>query len=243
MTNKRLVVLALSVLATAAWAASAKAPAASAAMSKPALDTTVATLVGVNDDAPDVLIRTLSTDVLARIKADPAVQAGDMAKISGLVDEIIMPYVNFQRMTASAVGRPWRTATPEQQKKIQDEFKILLLRTYSGALSQARTLTIDVKRLRAAPTDKDVTVKSEFKAGGSSPVSVDYRLEKTDKGWRVYDMNVMGVWLIETYRADFASAVNAGGIENLIAKLAERNKSNANTSANSSANTAAKAKP
>ena len=218
MTIKRLLLLTLPVLATAAWAATAGAPPAAPAQLAQA---------PVNASAPDVLIRTLSDDVLARIKADPAVQAGDIAKISVLVDQTIMPYVNFQRMTASAVGRSWRTATPEQQKQIQDEFKILLLRTYSGALSQARTQTIDVKRLRAAPTDTEVTVKSEFKSGGNSPVSVDYRLEKTDKGWRVYDMNVMGVWLIETYRADFASAVNAGGIDNLIAKLAERNKSNA----------------
>ena len=239
MTKKRLLLLALSAVATAAWAATAKAPAAPAALTKPAVDQTVATLVAVNDDAPDVLIRTLSTDVLARIKADAAMQAGDMAKISALVDQTIMPYVNFQRMTASAVGRPWRTATPAQQKQIQDEFKTLLLRTYAGALSQVRNQTVDVKRLRAAPTDKEVTVKSELKSSGNSPVSLDYRLEKTAEGWRVYDMNVMGVWLIETYRADFASAVNAGGIDNLIAKLSERNKSNANTSTN----TAAKAKP
>lgn len=235
MTKKRLLLLALSAVATAAWAATAKAPAAPAALTKPAVDQTVATLVAVNDDAPDVLIRTLSTDVLARIKADAAMQAGDMAKISALVDQTIMPYVNFQRMTASAVGRPWRTATPAQQKQIQDEFKTLLLRTYAGALSQVRNQTVDVKRLRAAPTDKEVTVKSELKSGGNSPVSLDYRLEKTAEGWRVYDMNVMGVWLIETYRADFASAVNAGGIDNLIAKLTERNKSNANTSAKTSA--------
>mgnify|MGYP003615090612 CR=1 FL=1 len=239
MTKKRLLLLALSAVATAAWAATAKAPAAPAALTKPAVDQTVATLVAVNDDAPDVLIRTLSTDVLARIKADAAMQAGDMAKISALVDQTIMPYVNFQRMTASAVGRPWRTATPAQQKQIQDEFKTLLLRTYAGALSQVRNQTVDVKRLRAAPTDKEVTVKSELKSSGNSPVSLDYRLGKTAEGWRVYDMNVMGVWLIETYRADFASAVNAGGIDNLIAKLSERNRSNANTSAN----TAAKAKP
>ena len=122
MTKKRLLLLALSAVATAAWAATAKAPAAPAALTKPAVDQTVATLVAVNDDAPDVLIRTLSTDVLARIKADAAMQAGDMAKISALVDQTIMPYVNFQRMTASAVGRPWRTATPAQQKQIQDEF-------------------------------------------------------------------------------------------------------------------------
>lgn len=238
MTKKRLLLLALSAVATAAWAASAPS-AAPAPLTKPAVNSAVATLVAVNDDAPDVLIRTLSTDVLARIKADAAMQAGDMAKISALVDQTIMPYVNFQRMTASAVGRPWRTATPAQQKQIQDEFKTLLLRTYAGALSQVRNQTVDVKRLRAAPTDKEVTVKSELKSGGNSPVSLDYRLEKTAEGWRVYDMNVMGVWLIETYRADFASAVNAGGIDNLIAKLSERNKSNANTSAN----TAAKAKP
>jgi phospholipid transport system substrate-binding protein len=165
--------------------------------------------------------------VLAQIKNDKAIQAGDVGKIATLVDQKIMPYVDFQRMTASAVGRNWRSATPEQQAKIQAEFKTLLVRTYAGALSQVRNHTISVKPLRAAPSDTEVVVKSELKSGSQQPIALDYRLEKTAQGWRVYDMNVMGVWLIETYRADFGSVINAGGIDNLIAKLQERNKANA----------------
>jgi phospholipid transport system substrate-binding protein len=181
----------------------------------------------LNAAAPDELIRSVSTDVLAQIKGDKAIQAGDVGKIAALVDQKIMPFVDFQRMTASAVGRNWRSATPDQQAKIQAEFKTLLVRTYAGALSQVRNHTIDVKRLRAAPTDTEVVVKSELKSGSQQPIALDYRLEKTAQGWRVYDMNVMGVWLVETYRADFGSVINAGGIDSLIAKLQERNAANA----------------
>lgn len=180
-----------------------------------------------NASAPDELIRTVSNDVLAQIKGDKAIQAGDVSKIAALVDQKIMPFVDFQRMTASAVGRSWRSATPEQQAKIQAEFKTLLVRTYAGALSQVRNHSIDVKRLRAAPTDTEVVVKSELKSGSQQPIALDYRLEQTAQGWRVYDMNVMGVWLVETYRADFGSVINAGGIDSLIAKLQERNAANA----------------
>lgn len=181
----------------------------------------------LNAAAPDELIRSVSNDVLAQIKGDKAIQAGDISKIAALVDQKIMPYVDFQRMTASAVGRSWRSATPAQQSKIQAEFKTLLVRTYAGALSQVRNHTIDVKRLRAAPSDTEVVVKSELKSGSQQPIALDYRLEKTAQGWRVYDMNVMGVWLIETYRADFGSVINAGGIDSLISKLQERNAANA----------------
>ena len=212
------IALQLSTLA-AASAMAAPAPAA--------VPPAIVAAAPVDASAPDTLIRTVSSDVLARIKADKAIQGGDIGKIAALVDQKIMPYVDFQRMTASAVGRSWRTATPEQQAKIQAEFKTLLVRTYAGALSQVRNHTMDVKRLRAAPTDTEVTVKSELKSGGQQPIALDYRLEKTAQGWRVYDMNVMGVWLIETYRADFASVINAGGIDSLIAKLQERNKANA----------------
>ena len=212
------IALQLSTLA-AASAMAAPAPAA--------VPPAIVAVAPVDASTPDALIRTVSSDVLARIKADKAIQGGDIGKIAALVDQKIMPYVDFQRMTASAVGRSWRTATPEQQAKIQAEFKTLLVRTYAGALSQVRNHTMDVKRLRAAPTDTEVTVKSELKSGGQQPIALDYRLEKTAQGWRVYDMNVMGVWLIETYRADFASVINAGGIDSLIAKLQERNKANA----------------
>ena len=201
----------------------AAAPAVFAQAAPPA----AAASANLNVAAPDELIRSVSNDVLAQIKGDKAIQAGDISKIAALVDQKIMPYVDFQRMTASAVGRSWRSATPAQQSKIQAEFKTLLVRTYAGALSQVRNHTIDVKRLRAAPSDTEVVVKSELKSGSQQPIALDYRLEKTAQGWRVYDMNVMGVWLIETYRADFGSVINAGGIDSLISKLQERNAANA----------------
>ena len=180
------------------------------------------------DEAPDVLIKRLSTEVLESIKNDKAIRGGDMDKVIALVDSRIMPNVNFQRMTASAVGPAWRQATPEQQKRLQDEFKTLLVRTYAGALAQVSDQTIQLKPLRAAADDKEVLVRSEIKGSGES-IQLDYRLEKTPgqgAGWRIYNLNVLGVWLVETYRSQFASEINAKGIDGLIATLAARNKSN-----------------
>jgi phospholipid transport system substrate-binding protein len=175
-------------------------------------------------EAPDVMIKRLSTEVLESIKADKGVQSGDTSKVVALVDTKIMPNVNFTRMTSSAVGRGWRQATPEQQKRLQEEFKILLVRTYSGALSEVRDQTISMKPLRSAPEDTEVIVRSEVKGRGD-PIQLDYRMEKSATGWKIYDLNVLGVWLVETYRAQFAQEINAGGIDGLIAKLADRNKS------------------
>ena len=177
------------------------------------------------DEAPDALVKRLSTDVLDKIKADRTVQAGDMTKLMALVDSQIMPNVNFTRMTASAVGRSWRQATPEQQKKLQDEFKLLLTRTYSGALAQAKDQTINVKPLRAAAADTEVVVRTEI-MGRGDPVQLDYRLEKIGTAWKIYDLNVLGVWLVETYRTQFAQEISAKGIDGLIASLSDRNKSN-----------------
>ena len=180
------------------------------------------------DEAPDVLIKRLSTEVLESIKNDKAIRGGDMDKVIALVDSRIMPNVNFQRMTASAVGPAWRQATPEQQKRLQEEFKTLLVRTYAGALAQVSDQTIQLKPLRAAADDKEVLVRSEIKGSGES-IQLDYRLEKTPglgAGWRIYNLNVLGVWLVETYRSQFASEINAKGIDGLIATLAARNKSN-----------------
>ena len=177
------------------------------------------------DEAPDALIKRLSSDVLEKIKADKTVQAGDMTKVMTLVDSQVMPNVNFIRMTASAVGRSWRQATPEQQKKLQDEFKTLLIRTYSGALSQVKDQTVSVKPLRAAPADTEVVVRTEI-MGRGEPVQLDYRLEKIGTAWKIYDLNVLGVWLVETYRTQFAQEINAKGIDGLIATLSDRNKSN-----------------
>jgi phospholipid transport system substrate-binding protein len=174
-------------------------------------------------EGPDVLIKRLSTEVLDTIRADAAIQAGDSSKVIALVDSKIMPNVNFVRMTASAVGRSWRQATPEQQKRLQDEFKTLLVRTYSGALAEVRDQTIAMKPLRAAAEDTEVVVKSEIKGRGD-PIQLDYRMEKSDTGWKIYDLNVLGVWLVETYRSQFAQEINANGVNGLITKLAERNK-------------------
>ncbi len=178
------------------------------------------------DEAPDALIKRVSTEVLDSIKADKSVQAGDMSKVISLVDSKIMPNVNFTRMTASAVGRNWRQATPEQKARLQDEFKILLIRTYSGALSQVRDQTLSVKPLRAEAADTEVTVRTEI-LGRGDPIQLDYRMEKTASGWKIYDLNVLGVWLVETYRTQFAQEISAKGVDGLIASLAQRNKSNA----------------
>jgi phospholipid transport system substrate-binding protein len=178
------------------------------------------------DEAPDAMIKRLSDEVLATIKADKDVKNGNLDRIMQVVDAKIMPVVNFQRMTASAVGPAWREATPEQRKRLQDEFKVLLVRTYSGALSQVSDETISMKPTRGAPADNDVVVRTEIRGRGD-PIQLDYRLEKTASGWKIYNLNVVGVWLVETYRSQFAQEVNAKGIDGLIASLSDRNKANA----------------
>lgn len=177
------------------------------------------------DEAPDALIKRTSTEVLDAIKADKAIQGGDVGKIIALVDGKVMPHVNFTRMTAAAVGRNWRQATPEQQKRLQDEFKTLLVRTYSGALAQVKDQTVSVKPLRAAAAETEVQVRTEV-IGRGDPIQLDYRMEKTPTGWKIYDLNVLGIWLVETYRTQFAQEISAKGVDGLIAALAERNKSN-----------------
>lgn len=173
--------------------------------------------------APDQLIKQVSTEVIDTVKADKAIQGGDVSRIIALVDTKVMPHVNFQRMTASAVGRHWRTATPDQQQKLQNEFKVLLVRTYSGALTQVKDQTVQLKPFRAAPTDTEVVVRTEVKGKGE-PIQLDYRLEKADAGWKIYDVNVMGVWLVEQYKTSFAQEIGAVGVDGLIGKLAEKNK-------------------
>ncbi len=182
------------------------------------------------EETPDLLIKRLSTEVLDEIKADKTVQAGDLSKVLQLVDSKIMPNVNFTRMTASAVGRSWRQATPEQKKRLQDEFKILLVRTYSGALAQVKEQTVSVKPLRAEAADTEVLVRTEV-IGRGDPVQLDYRMEKSPGGWKIYDLNVLGVWLVETYRTQFSQEINAKGVDGLIASLEQRNKSNSGGSA------------
>lgn len=180
------------------------------------------------DEAPDALVKRLSTDVLESIKADKSIKAGDINKVMALVDAKVMPNVNFQRMTSSAVGPAWRQATPEQQKRLEEEFKTLLVRTYAGALEQVSDQTVSVRPFRGSTDDKEVLVRTEVRGSGD-PVQLDYRLEKTPGeagGWKIYNINVLGVWLVDTYRSQFAQQINAKGIDGLIATLAARNKSN-----------------
>jgi len=174
--------------------------------------------------APDVLIKEVSTDVLESLKADKSIKQGDVTKIIALVDAKVMPYLDFQRMTASAVGRYWRQATPEQQKRLQEQFKLLLVRTYSGALAQVQDQTVELKPMRNAPTDKEVIVRTEVKGHGD-PIQLDYRLAQEAGGWKIYDVNVLGVWLVENYRNSFSQEISNGGIDGLIGKLEARNKS------------------
>jgi phospholipid transport system substrate-binding protein len=184
------------------------------------------------DKAPDALIKEVSTGVMDAVKADKSIQAGDVQKVIGLVETRVLPHVNFQRMTASAVGRSWRQATPEQKTKLQEEFKTLLVRTYAGALAQVKDQTIEMKPLRASPTDTEVVVRSEVRGKGE-PIQLDYRMEKVESGWKIYDVNVLGIWLVDNYRSSFAQEISAGGLDGLIAKLVERNKAAAAPAAKS----------
>ena len=172
---------------------------------------------------PDVLIKMVVTDVMATVKADPEIQKGNIPKIVDLVEKKIVPYTDMRRTTEMAMGPNWKKATSEQQAQLTSEFKNLLIRTYSGALSQLRDQTVQFKALRAAPDDKEVVVKTVV-LGRGDPVPLDYRLEKTANGWKVYDMNIMGVWLVEAYRNQFSNQISQNGIEGLVKFLQDRNK-------------------
>ncbi|MBV8504091.1 MAG: ABC transporter substrate-binding protein [Paucibacter sp.] len=176
----------------------------------------------VDNSAPDLLIRQLSLEILDTVKNDKAIQGGDVKKINALVDGKIMPHVDFQRITATAVGRFWRQATPEQQKQLIEEFKTLLVRTYSGALTQIKDQNIAMKPLRASPEDTEVVVRTEIR-GRSDPIQLDYRLYKSPEGWRIYDVNVLGIWLADQYKNSFAQEIGANGIDGLIKALAAKN--------------------
>ena len=183
----------------------------------------------VAQQAPDEFMQKLTNELLDMVRKDPALRAGDLQKIGAVLDTKLKPYINFQRMTAAAVGPAWRQATPEQQKRLQEEFKLLLMRSYSGVLSQIKdNSTIVVKPVRQTGNDNELVVRSEIR-GSAEPVPIDYRLEKTadsDSGWRIYNFNILGIWLVDNYRTQFSQEINAKGIDGLIATLSERNKSN-----------------
>ena len=173
--------------------------------------------------APDAFIKSITDEVFATVKSDKAIQQGDLRKVQAMVDSKIMPNVNLQRMTATAVGRSWRQATPEQQKRLQEEFKTLLVYTYAGAAAQIKDQTIEYKPMRSRPEDTEVVVRTLVRNKGDA-IQLDYRLEKVEGGWRIYDVNVLGAWLVQTYQSSFAQEVTASGVDGLIGKLVERNK-------------------
>ena len=179
-------------------------------------------------EAPDALIKRISSEVLDVAKTDKEIQAGNQKKVIALVEAKILPHVDFQRMTALAAGRFWRDATPEQQQKLTAEFRQLLVFTYSGALSQVKNETIEFKPLRAAADDQEVEVKSQVNVARGEPVMLNYRLAKSPSSWKIYDINVLGAWLVETYKGNFAAEISKGGIDGLIKKLSDRNKQLAN---------------
>ncbi|WLI89178.1 ABC transporter substrate-binding protein [Massilia sp. R2A-15] len=180
------------------------------------------------NEAPDVLVKRISNDVIETAKADKDIQAGNVNKVTQLVDSKILPYVDFQRMTALAAGRFWRDATPEQKTALSNEFRTLLIHTYSGALSQIKNETVEFKPMRADPADTEVEVRSVVNVARGEPIQLNYRLSKSPSGWKIFDINVLGAWLVETYRGTFATEISKGGIDGLIKKLAERNKDLAN---------------
>ena len=176
------------------------------------------------NEAPDALVKRISQDVIDTAKNDKAIQDGDTKKVMDLVETKILPYVDFQRMTSLAAGRFWREATPEQQKALTEQFRSLLVFTYSGALSQVKDQTIEFKPLRADPTDTEVEVRSQVNQARGEPIPLNYRVAKGPQGWKIYDINVLGAWLVETYKGTFASEISKGGMDGLIKALTEKNK-------------------
>lgn len=174
-------------------------------------------------ETPDALVRQISTEVLNSAKADPAIQSGDIDRIVALVEDKVMPHVNFEVVTRSAVGPQWRGATPEQRSKLQAEFKILLVRVYSGALTELKDHTVEITRTLPVKGSSQVIVQSEVR-GGTEPIKLDYRLDKPADAWKIIDVNVGGLWLVQNYRSQFATELNKGGIDGLINALVERNK-------------------
>jgi phospholipid transport system substrate-binding protein len=174
--------------------------------------------------APDALLRAVTVEVIDKIKQDQELQATDPAKVADLVETRILPLVDFVHMTRLAMARNWRLATPEQQRVLTEEFKTLLVRTYSTALAHHRGEVIVFKQLRAAPLDTEVTVRSEVRQSGKERMTLDYEMEKTLAGWKIYDVKVTGVCLVNTYREVFAEKVRDGGVDGLIKFLVDGNR-------------------
>jgi phospholipid transport system substrate-binding protein len=212
--NKTFAAIALSLITATASFAQAPQAAANAG-------------ANANMSTPDGLVKFVVEDVMNTIKSDKAIQSGDLRKVNALVDQKILPYSDFQKTTRLAMGRNWPKATPAQQALITQEFKTLLIRIYGGALAQVKDQKIQYKPLRASADDTDVIVRTVV-VGKGEPIQLDYRLEKTGNAWRVYDINILGAWLVEAYRNQFNDQVSKGGIDGLIQFLQQRNNSLAN---------------
>ncbi|MBV8271960.1 MAG: ABC transporter substrate-binding protein [Cupriavidus sp.] len=177
--------------------------------------------------SPDALVKSVVNDVMASVRADKDMQAGNIGKISALVEQKIIPNANFTKTTQIAMGRNWSKATPEQQKIITDEFKTLLIRTYAGAIAQIRDQQVQFRPYRGTPDDTDATIRTQVINKGE-PIQLDYRLEKTAQGWKVYDINVLGAWLTEAYKGSFNTIANQQGVDGIIRTLQDRNRQLAN---------------
>jgi phospholipid transport system substrate-binding protein len=175
-------------------------------------------------EAPDALIKRLSHEMLETIKSDKELKSGDTRRVLEVVENKLLPHVNFRRTTALTVGRHWRQATPEQQQQLIDEFRNLLIYTYSGALSQVGDQNFQVRPLRGPVSDTDIEIQTHVVQSGREPIQVNYRMEKGPEGWKIYDVSVFGAWLTEAYKNTFASEVNRGGIDGLIQTLTEKNR-------------------
>lgn len=173
---------------------------------------------------PDALAKSVTEEVLAILRADKDIQAGDVRKVVDLVEKKILPHFNFVRMTRLAVGVNWRQASPEQQKALVNEFRNLLVHTYAATFVAYRSQTIDIRPLRMDPKDTEVVVKSQINQPGGKPVTVDYKMEKTDGGWKVYDVVVADLSLVQNYRGSFETEVRKGGVDGLIKALADKNR-------------------
>lgn len=182
-------------------------------------------------EAPDALVKRISQEVVDIAKADKEIQGGNQKRVLELVEAKILPHVDFQRMTSLAAGRFWRDASPEQQKQLINEFRTLLVFTYSGAISQIKDQKLEFKPLRGDASDTEVEVRSQVVQARGEPIQLNYRLEKATTGWKIYDVNVLGAWLVETYKGNFTAEIGKGGIDGLIKTLADKNKRLGNSAA------------
>jgi phospholipid transport system substrate-binding protein len=176
------------------------------------------------EGSPEAMILSVSTEVLDVIRSDKGVRSGDFERVQKLVDEKILPHVDFDKMTRLTVGRPWRGATAEQRSALIEQFRILLLRTYSGALAKVTDEKVRLRPARAQEPGGDAIVRTQIVATHGDPIGIDYRLEKTDAGWKIYDLNILGVWLVENYKSEFLEPLNQGGVDNLIQTLSAKNR-------------------